>query len=399
MKTLKNLATLCLSALLLLGCNPDIPDQGTENGGNNNSDHTKGLVLVVDKLFIYNNGGIDENGIATFTVYYNGVDVTNEDDTIIYYGSKEIKNDELVGNTYTSTAEPCSVYFGASYKVDNTPKGADIVLNIVQTPPAAPAAPVDNNPSKTDFVRRVLLTQFTGTSCGFCPEMMNALYTTANNAVYGKKFILAAAHLYGTADPAYLNDAKALDKSMGVNSYPTVNVDMWKNNTNRDANSVAALIQSALDRSTVKGGIAANTKYHEEEKYITLTCLVKAKESGNFRIGAWLLEDKISGQQANNGYTAIQGVDFNTHNNCIRIANKSRQSGEDYSGITLGYIEAGKTASHEFAFPLLNQGWKVDNLRIVIFISTKDGNEWYVNNVINAPIDGSVDFEYITPAQ
>lgn len=386
MKALKTLAIFCLSAMLF-GCAPT-PDSG--NNGDGNNEHTKGLVLVVDKLFIYNNGGADENGIATFTVYYNGEDVTNHEDTYIYVG----KNSEetLDGNTYTSTADPCSVRFGASYKVEFTK--SDIVLNIVQTPPPAPAAPVDNNPTKTDFVRRILLTQFTGTSCGFCPDMINALYTTANNAVYGKKFIIAAAHLYGTADPAYLNDAKTLDKSMGVNSYPTINVDMWKNNTNRDANSVAAVIQSALDRTTVKGGIAVNAKYYVDEKYITINCLVKAKESGNFRIGAWLLEDKIYGQQANNGYTALQGVDFNNHNNCIRIANKSRQSGDDYSGVTLGYIEAGKTDSHEFAFPLLNQSWKPENLRLVVFISTKENGKWRVNNVVKAPINGSVDFEY-----
>jgi hypothetical protein len=267
-------------------------------------------------------------------------------------------------------------------------------LNIVQTPPTHEDKFVDNNPTKTNFVRRVLITQFTGTGCGFCPEMINALHTIAANPYYGDKFVLAAAHLFNAADPAYLNDAKMLSTAVGVKGYPTTNADMWKNNTNRNANSVGDLIDDALNRTTVKGGIAVSSTYHEESNYITVRCHVKAKESANFRVGAWLLEDDIWGSQANNGYTANEGVDFNTHNNCIRIANQSRQSNLDYTGLTLGRIEAGATMTKDFAFPLLKNKWEVNNLRLVLFISTEENGKWYVNNVIEAPINGVVDFEY-----
>lgn len=388
MKTLKTLAIFCLSAMLVSCAAPEASDGGNTGSDDGNTINEKGVSLVVDKLFIYNNGGADENGVATFTVYYNGEDVTNDENTAIF----QDKN-LLVGNTFTSTADPCSLRFRAAYGADYCDD--EILLNIVQTPPTHEDTFVDNNREKTDFVRRVLITQFTGTNCGFCPEMVNALHTVASSQVYSSKFVLAAAHLYNGTDPAYLNDAKTLHTSVGVNSFPTINADMWQNNANRNSDSVGALIRSALSRTTVKGGIAASACHHEDKNYVTVCCHVKAKESGNFRVGAWLLEDEIWGQQANNGYTAVDGVKFNYHNNCIRIANQSRQSSIDYTGLTLGYIEAGQTATKEFAFPL-QTSWNTEKLHLVLFISTQEGNNWYVNNVITAPINGEVDFDYIT---
>ena len=386
MKTLKRLAFMLLS-VALVGCGNTTDGLNTGGNGDGDSGADQGLVLSVDKLFIYNNGGADENGVATFTVTYNGEDVTA--DSTIFKGEDE----ELDGNTFSSTAEPCSIRFWASYGTEVT--RAEILLNIVATPPSAPAVPVDNNPTKTNFVRRVLLTQFTGTSCGFCPEMMNALYTVAQNEYYSSKYVLAAAQLYGAADPAYLNDAKTLDKSMGVSSFPTVNVDMQKNTGYRNAEKLFDLIADALERTTVKGGIAVNSEYHAEAGYIVINTLVKAAADADFRIGAWLLEDKINsnGMQANNGYSPIEGVDFNIHNNSIRLANQSRQSSTDYTGLTLGHLAAGETASKSFAFPLL-KSWNADNLRVIVFISTKEGDKWCVNNVVKAPKSGSVEFEY-----
>lgn len=381
MKTVKTLALMLLGATLV-GC----ATGNSGNGADSDSDANKGLVLSVDKLFIYNNGGADADGIATFTVTYDGEDVTAQSE--IFKGDEEL----LEGNTFTSTAkEACSFRFWASYGTEMTK--SDIVLNVVLTPPDAPDAPKDTNPDKRNFVRRVLLTQFTGTGCGYCPQMMNALHTIAENSYYGNKLVLAAAHLYGTADPAYLNDAKQLDQILGVTGYPTVNADMWKNTGQRDAEKVGDLIQDALDRTTVKGGIAVNAEYHADSKYVVINTLVKASEEADFRIGAWLLEDKISGTQSNNGYTPIEGVDFNTHNNCIRLANKSRQPNGDYTGQTLGHLAEGETMAKSFAFPLL-KSWKPENLRVIVFISTKEGDKWYINNVVKADIDGSVDFEY-----
>ena len=377
MKTLKTLALLFIGALAFVGCEPD---------GNNDEPSRKGLILVADKTTIYDNG----EDCATFTAYCDGATLTQGFQ--LYIGDEPIE-----GNTFSST-EQGTFKIWASY---GTLISQEVSINVVATPPPAPVAPADPQPTKTNFVRRVLLTQFTGTGCGYCPYMINALYQVANDATLNSKVVFSAAHLFNDSDPAYLTASATLDNAMGINSFPNLVVDLNKNTKNVQPMfvEISNAINTALSRVAVKGGISVSSKYYADEEYIVVNATVKAKEAGEFRVGAWLLEDGIKANQGNNGITALPGVDFNTHNNCIRIAD-SQATPNVFSGYTLGNIEAGATASREFAFKLKPNGtgnkknWNHDNLRVIVFITTKEGDNWYVNNVVAAPKDGSVAFEY-----
>lgn len=376
MKTLKTLALLFIGALAFVGCEPG---DGDDTSG-------KGLVLVADKTTIYDNG-VD---CATFTLYYDGVTLTEGYE--LYQGENFIE-----GNTFASTVQ-------GTFEVEavyGTVISNKVSINVIKTPPPAPAPLEDANPSKTNFTRRILLTQFTGTGCGYCPYMINALYQVANDATLNSKVVFSAAHLFNESDPAYLSASATLDNAMGITSFPNLVVDLNKSTKGVQPMfaDVSNAITTAMNRVAVKGGISVSSKYYADEEYIVVTATVKAKEAGEFRVGAWLLEDGIKANQGNNGITALPGVDFNTHNNCIRIAD-SQATPNVFSGYTLGNIEAGATASREFAFKLKTNGtggknyWNHDNLRVIVFISTQEGNNWYVNNVVKCPKHGSVDFEY-----
>ena len=388
MKTLKFLAIFCLSALAFVGC-------GSVEDGNSGSNGKKRLLLVADKTTIYDNG----TNCATFTLYYDGLILTEGYE--IYVGETLLE-----GNTFSSTTQGTFEVW-AAYGAGNISNTVNI--NVVATPPPGPAAPEDNNPLKTNFVRRTLLTQFTGTACGYCPLMMNALHQILTSPVYGDKVVVAAAHLYRENDPCYLFEAQTLDDAIIVEDYPSVYSDL-NQDTLADPNfsSLSKCIDNAQNRTTVKGGIAVNSEYHAENGYIVLNATVKAKETTEFRIGAWLLEDNIYGKQevyadpykgTGELIQPLVGVDFDNHNNVIRLAD-SMVANTDFSGFSLGTIETGKTASREFAFKLKTNGkggknyWNHDNLKVIVFISTKEGNKWLVNNVVSCPKDGSVDFEY-----
>ena len=393
MKTLlKTLAIFCLGAFALVGC---VQSGGDDNGGGS----TSKLLLVADKSNIYDNG----EDCVTFTLYYEGMTLTEGYE--IYIGENP-----LTGNTFSST-EKGTYTAWATY---GTVQSNDVSINVVATPPAAPTAPEDTNPEKTNFKRRVFLTQFTGTGCQYCPLMMNALYA-ASQGTLANDFIIAAAHIgdFAGNDPARLEESKTLDDAMGVRSYPYLVTDLNKYYQDEESltydGMVENMIKGAMQRVGVKGGIAVKAEYHADEEYIVLNATVKAKETTEFRIGAWLLEDGIKATQqvANIQYSdgsvgkirPYDGVDFNTHHNCVRIAD-SKMNNNDFSGHYLGTIEAGKTASREFAFKLKSNGtggystWNHNNLRVIVFISTKEGNNWFVNNVVKCPKDGSVDFEY-----
>ena len=343
-----------------------------------NTGSPKQLLLVADKTTIYDNG----EDAVTFSLYYDGMQL--KEGYEIYDGETLIP-----GNTFTSTVQGTHTIWAAY----GTVLSNDVSISVVQAPPTGPTVPEDKYPSKTNFKRRVLLTQFTGTGCGYCPNMVNALYQVTSVKSLNDKIVLAAAHLYNANDPAYLLDAKTLDNSLGVQGFPCIYADL--NNATATSASYAAvtkLINDSYARTEAKGGIAVNSKYYEQEGYIVLHATVKANTSTAFRIGAWLLEDNISGVQANYGTTPLAGVNLDIHNNCIRFAD-SQYSNMDYSGVFLANIEAGKTASKWFAFKM-EKNWKPENLRVIVFISTKEGNKWLVNNVVKCPKDGSVDFEY-----
>ena len=60
-----------------------------------------------------------------------------------------------------------------------------------------PDAPEDPQPDNTSFVRRTLITQFTGLGCGYCPFMIAAMEDVRKSAEYADKSVLAACHTYG----------------------------------------------------------------------------------------------------------------------------------------------------------------------------------------------------------
>ena len=84
--------------------------------------------------------------------------------------------------------------------------------------------------------------------------------------------------------------------------------------------------------------------------------------------------------------------DYNTHDNCIRLVD-SKLSNSNYTGHPLGTIEAGETAEYAFVMTL-DQGWVVDNLHLVIFVTTPEGKAWLVNNAVACPVNGSVEYQY-----
>jgi hypothetical protein len=217
-------------------------------------------------------------------------------------------------------------------------------------------------------------------------------------ASVSKHCVLTAAHRFNAEDPALLVGAN-LEQTMAVAGFPTLAVDMHSlENDYRYPALIRTMVQNAIDREDAKAGIAACAAYSEESRMVSVKAEIKAAVTDNYRIGAWLLEDGIYGKQANNG---ASGYDYNTHDNCIRIAD-SKVTGTDYTGYYLGEIKAGEKKVFEFTPTnmILDKSWKAENCRLVIFITTKGPeskytlNNWYVNNVIECPLNGSVAYQY-----
>lgn len=263
-----------------------------------------------------------------------------------------------------------------------------------------PETPEDPMPASTDFKARVLVTEFTSTTCPYSYILKSLLNEVLSDEEYADKVVHTACHTMLDRDPFYINTK--LDNYCGISSYPSVNIDLYRTLSDYNVFNKALIDDFYSAKEVAAAGIAVNSSVYGGKALINVT--VKAAEDGEYRIGALLLEDNLWAQQTN----ATEDW-MNNHDNVIRysdLEDPDTTNGDKYLGHAMGRIEKGKTADHIFEWDpevigsLYN--WKnfvMDNLHLVVFVSAKatddNGNQYYyVNNVIDCPINGITPFEY-----
>ena len=375
MKSLFKYASLLAAAVMLLSCEK-------ENNGQNEGGDTPGtgvFELVADKDVIQSNG----TDASTLTVYLDGVDVTAE--SVIYNDAKEVVT--LTGGKFTASADG-EYKFWASYGTYTTfDKSQDDsgMITVRAISVAIPEVAEDPDSKNTSFVHRAFLTQYTGTGCGYCPYMIKIIRELmADNTIPGKA-VLAAVHSYSNADPAYISAPR-------VNNYPYMHINLDKGFSHTQGSAPLYAEVNSIAASDAKAGISVNPVLYEDGTLV-LKVSVKAAVDGEYRVGAWLLEDGIYGQQ--NDYDGVGDNSFNTHENCVRSI-ESRYDGE-WAGKDLGAIKAGQTAEKTFVMDVKLTGakaWKVENLHLAMIVSSKEGSRYVVCNAIDCPIDAPTPFDY-----
>ncbi len=268
---------------------------------------------------------------------------------------------------------------------------------------AIPSRAIDPQPENTSFNKRMFLTQFTGTECGYCPFFIAAIHALGEEPEYGDKFVLAAVHTYSTNDPMYPVDYSDIDRSFGVSSYPTVICDMKNSLGNNGYAYNLQQLQSQVNKSLAepaKAGISAKIDY--ADGIVVARATVKAAEAGNYRIGAWLVEDDIHGTQYNNG--CKENVDFNTHEAAVRIADSKPEGAGHYAGHSLGTLAVGEVTDYVFVMEMKQdqseidnpkKHWKSENCRLIFFVTVEGADGTYVTNVVeNDNLTQTITFDY-----
>ena len=389
-KILKYASLLFAAAILAAGCEPpqtetptpDGPGTGTEepnpDPNDGKDDPVSGtLTLSADKLIIQ----AASDDFSTLTVKLDDKVIT---EGVVFHDSKAGDAVIDINDFKFRAAETGEYSLWAEYKTLMT---GNVNITAVATP--VPETPEDPQPANTSFVRRVLLTQFTGSECGNCPLMKAGLRRAfEQHPELSEITVKADAHNYSNQDPAYLAGFYS-----PTNGWPTCIVD-WAyefgaySSVEKTANEAASAIKDRYEASDAKAGIAVNAKY--ADGIITLKAVVKAAETGKYRVGAWLLEDGIKGQQKD--YYNIKEDWMDIFDNSIRIAD-SKVSSRNYTGHSLGEIKTGETGEMMFVMEL-KKAWNPDKCHLVVFVSVEEDGAYTVNNAINAPIDGIVQFEY-----
>lgn len=334
----------------------------------------KGKVLNASEFQVYNKETGAKLDLQTGTFMENGVSYT-----LPIFASEE--------------AQTISLWI--QHKVYQTADNPS-TITVVDFP--VPSRPVDDNPGKTNFHHRALLTKFTGAGCGFCPAMSAPLHDLYADETlnFADKAVLAEAHTFQSTHPLYpgpINDA------FNVKNHPTVVVDFLAPLANYGYESNMQNIQLYVDRSLetpAKAGIAAGMALEGNQLIVRVS--VKAAETNTFRVGAWLCENGLYATQTNYPESGISSSDYdlNTHDNVIRIAD-SYNSNSDCSGHDLNDgnpIAAGEMADYLFMMNL-QEGWKLENCHLVLFVTAPYASGYTVTNVVRTEsLTQAIDFEY-----
>ena len=362
---------LLLASVCLVACDDDNND---EIDLNTPPSPGEGLTFTLSKQVIQANG-TDQ---SEFIVKFDGLKLT--EGFSIYD-----ENDQKIENIKSfSTTETGEYQFWATYKSFST----DLVkVKAIGIP--VPNLPADPAPEATSFTKRMLMTQFTGSGCQFCPKMTKNVTEALSDPTYAEKAILCVAHTFNQSDPAFLVQCPQLAQAFGVSSYPTLNFDfVYKSNDYIALDSTAIRsILDELDAQPANAGIAAKAELIEDTdgKKIALHVAVKAAEEGQYSVGAWLMEDSIKGRQA--GLNKV--ID---HNNALRVVD-SRAGSRNYTGIDLGKIAKGKTAEHVFIINLEDK-WVLNHCHMAIFVTQNKDHKISVTNAVRCPIEGELPFDY-----
>lgn len=358
--------TIAIAALAFAACGGDDNEGGKQNSSS-----------VVLKA---HNNSVEVNTPIHFSVIAkDGTDLTA--DAIIFDKTNDYA---VVSNPFTPTTDGEYIFF-ASVNSMNTPY---LTVNVV---PSIPDLPADADPSNTSFHHRILLVDHTGNTCGACPQMMLALKEVMEEVApegqvsFHDKFSEAMAHSYSTSDNAYSKAAAVVSTHYGVTSYPTATYNFYHSTTSPyNAAHIKGQISSLWKAEGAEAGIAATS-------IVANTCVVvntevKAAVENDYRITAWLLEDNIYAKQTN-------GIEdwMDYHNNCIR----QRIVSDDITGVDLGRIAAGETASTTLTLRIDSNKWNRDNFKVLLIVSAKNAKgKFEVANTVICPANDSITYDY-----
>ena len=339
------------------------------------------VTLTVDKSVVKSG---DE---VTFTVIYEGEDVTSASTIHANY------TNEQVSNPYT-TSDSGDQSFYAKY---NGIKSK--LCSVTVTPAYAPEFPVDSNPESYSFNQRVLLVDHTGLGCGYCPYMKEAIKSASENANYKDKFNVVYSYSYSSSESCYTSTSKTLFNyyqnicststiGMYLTGYPSTTFN-YQHNTAGNYNMVQSQINEVWDENP-SASVALAAKIVDEK--IVVSASVKSSKTQNVKLSLWVLEDDIYATQSN--ATASW---MHTHHNVLRDA-PTKVSATDISGVDFGYVEANTTMSRVMEFDLFAaSSWKRENFKLIAIISApsdKYDNKYEVVNTAICDFGSSVGFDY-----
>ena len=267
----------------------------------------------------------------------------------------------LILGLFTSSCSSSSDDDSITPDPDPTPSISRTNTNVTLSTEVAPSA----------FTTKILLEDYTGTWCGYCPRVAHAM----EDAVYKNSNVIGIG-IHDDSDMGYTHVKNMLEK-FNITGFPTAKVNRLKTWTEKYND-----LQSNLSKD-IDLGIALLTDIENEMVKGKIQIGFSADISKSVDYVIYLVEDKVVANQANYYNDESNSPYYQKGNPIIDFehANVLRKSATDVYGdvIPEDYTKAGKICEADFEISLEN--YKKENCYIVAFVVEKGGK-----NVLNAQI-------------
>lgn len=362
-----------VSAIIFTGCGE------TGDGTGNEGTHDTGITISVDKAFLMSDGA-DCATIKVEQTLADGSkkDITAESDIYVNNGRQPLSSSSF------STEEAGEYRFYAVHDVNITEEVSVFAYD------ALPHAPADPQPENTTFSHRLMLVQHTGTACVNCPRMMESLRVLAADDAYNTLYSHVACHSFRMAgveeDPCASEAAANFSRLYNPeDSYPILTFNFTKTATGTAINEIRNQIDE-LSKESVNAGICAEAI--ESNGDILVDINVKVAQSGDYRVGVWVLEDDIHGIQS-----GASEAWHNTHENALRAMITNAGSKTIMVGETAEELKTAKNMSKTFRITP-ESDWKAENCKFMIFVTAPSGDSYDLVNSVVCKVGESIQFDY-----
>ncbi|MBK6938156.1 MAG: Omp28-related outer membrane protein [Chitinophagaceae bacterium] len=259
---------------------------------------------------------------VTFTVTTNtGVNVTAQ--SLIF-----VDGVSITGGSFTPSASGTYNVYATYVYNGNTLISNTVIIN-------AAAATIIN------FNKRVLVEDFTGTWCQYCPRVAYAidqLLLQTNDAV--------VTAIHRGSDPYNFSGANVLESQIGLTGYPTAQLNRTSRWTYPEPNNVQQAVNLTTGTNPRLGLAMVSSATGND---VALTVKVKfGDDFSNLRLVVYAVEDGLVYNQTNStiyygGANPIVGF---VHNNVLRAVLTSSILGESITGTTTSGNEYTKTFNY-----------------------------------------------------
>lgn len=301
----------------------------------------------------------------TFTV------TTNEGDDLTSEATIFVNGNAIDGNTFTSSEI-------SSYEVTAVYAGVN----------AEPITVNFHDGSEINFVKRVLIEDYTGTWCGYCPRVAHAIdlvHQQTDNAVT-VAIHRASLNINDPSYDPYTYDSTELENIINIPGYPKGllnRMTQWSFPEPSNVNQAIALTQG----ENPKLGLAMNAAVSGNTVNIDVNVQF-SKDFSNLKLVVYVLENGLIHYQHNytTYYDGEDVIENFVHNHVLRGCATSLLG----DAIPASETTTGNTYTRSFSIPVPQTVENAANLEFVAFVVGSDGK---AINVRSADPGENQDFE------